>query len=82
MLTRVQIRAAGPTAHSVEEQLIEARYKVADALGMEFEEGEQVVEGTPGKGFVGRFTFALNPVQDPHEYATVQARVRRQLGDG
>lgn len=63
MLTRVQIRADGPTAHSVQDQLIEARAKVADALEMEFEEGEQVIEGTPGKGFVGRFTFALAPVK-------------------
>lgn len=63
MLTRVQIRADGPTAHSVTAQLMNAREKIADALDMEFQEGEQVIEGTPGKGFVGRFTFALEPVR-------------------
>lgn len=59
MLIRIQIRADGDTAHSVDAELYEAADKIGDALGLEVKLTEQVIEGTPGEGFRGRLSFRL-----------------------
>lgn len=61
MLTRIQIRADGDTAHNVETQLVDAMDAITSALHLipVMREWEQVIEGTPNKGFRGRLSFTL-----------------------
>lgn len=59
MLIRVQLRADGDTAHSVEDDLLKAMDAIADTLGFDAKITEQVIEGTPGEGFRGRVSFRL-----------------------
>ena len=60
MLTRVQIKADGDTAHDVEAEMADAMRRCAGALGFDATITDQVIEGTPGKGFRGRLAFSLN----------------------
>lgn len=61
MLTRIQLKADGDTAHSVEQELQDAMRATLEALG-EYanpKDAHQVIEGSPGRGFQGRLTFSL-----------------------
>lgn len=57
MLSRIQVKATGLTAHSVEEELRDAAAKIAHALGLELEVTDQLIEGSPGRGFAGRLSM-------------------------
>lgn len=61
MLTRIQLKARGDTAHSVEAELVASMEAVLDALGVDADtrNAHSVVEGSPGQGFEGRLTFSL-----------------------
>lgn len=59
MLTRIQIRAEGPTAHEVEGELRWAAARIIDDFGLSGDLTEQVIEGTPGKTFAGRVSLNI-----------------------
>lgn len=59
MLTRIQIRASGETAHDVERQLVFAAACIDERLALTTERVDQVIEGTPGKSFDGRLSILV-----------------------
>ena len=59
MLTRIQIRAEGPTAHEVEGELRWAAARLISDFGLTGELTEQVIEGTPDKSFSGRLSIVV-----------------------
>ena len=59
MLTRIQIRAAGRTAHEVEGELRWAAARLIADFGLTGELTEQVIEGTPDKSFSGRLSVTV-----------------------
>ncbi len=63
MLTRIQIRAEGQTAREVEGKLRCAAARTIEDFGLSGDLTEQVIEGTPGKGFSGR--VSLNVTAQP-----------------
>ena len=62
-LTRIQIRAEGPTAHEVEGELRWAAARIIENFGLSGDLTEQVIEGTPGQKFAGR--VSLNITEQP-----------------
>lgn len=60
MLTRIQLRAIGATAHEVEAELHDDLSAIKDQLGLDGSIAEQVISGTPGKSFDGRLTYAVH----------------------
>ena len=63
MLTRIQIRAEGPTAHEVEGELRWAAERLIKDLGLTGELSEQVIEGKPGDSFSGRISVIVTEQQ-------------------
>jgi hypothetical protein len=59
MLTRIQLKASGPTAHEVESQLRESINAITQALGLQGSITDQYIEGTPGKSFDGRLVYTV-----------------------
>lgn len=59
MLTRIQIKAEGPTARSVEHELRWAAARIGQDFGLEADLTEQVIEGTPGERFAGRLSLVV-----------------------
>ncbi len=66
MLTRIQIRAEGPTAHEAEGELRWAAARIIDDFGLSGDLTEQVIEGTPGRTFTGRVSLSITeqPTKD------------------
>lgn len=59
MLTRVQIRAEGPTAREVEGELRWAAARLIADFGLTGELTEQVIEGKPDEAFSGRLSVIV-----------------------
>lgn len=71
MLTRIQIRAEGPTAHEVEGELRWAAARLIDDFGLSGDLTEQVIEGTPGRTFAGRLSLNITEQPTKDHTATV-----------
>ena len=74
MLTRIQIRAEGPTAHEVEGELRWAAARLISDFGLTGELTEQVIEGTPDKSFSGRLSLVVTE-QPTKTHAAVHLEV-------
>jgi hypothetical protein len=60
MLTRIQLKASGKTAHEVESQLRVSIDAIKQALGLEGKITDQFIEGTPGVSFDGRLVYTVD----------------------
>ena len=82
MLTRIQIRAEGPTAHAVEEELRDAARRTQNALGRSVTLSDQVIEGSPSeptdKAFRGRLSLGIG--EELVKVTGVTARVEGAIG--
>jgi hypothetical protein len=63
MLTRIQLKASGKTAHEVEAHMRVAIDAIKQALDLKGSITDQFIEGTPGQSFNGRLVFAID-IQD------------------
>lgn len=59
MLTKIQIRATGSTAHEVEGELRWAAARLIQDFGLTGELTEQVIEGKPEESFAGRLSIVV-----------------------
>ena len=60
MLTRIQLKASGKTAHEVEGMLRASIDLIETSLGLTGSITDQFIEGTPGKSFDGRLVYTVN----------------------
>lgn len=81
MLTRVQIRAEGPTASEVEGELRWIAAQIIEQLGLTGELTDQVIEGTPEKTFAGRLSLVITALV-PHKSAVADAYLAGQFPAG
>jgi len=59
MLTKIQLRASGKTAHEVEGMLRASIDLIESSLGLTGAVTDQYIEGTPGKSFNGRLVYTI-----------------------